>query len=99
MDTSGYEQADLGENEYFWENPQMEMDAVLTPGIGTPFSSAISNNLELEGGGSSENPIKFVEDDDKKISPPTTPVCDRPTGSHVLLGTFFDGLTTSRICL
>ena len=77
------------------------MDAVLTPGIGTPFSTAVFNDLELEGGGSSKNPIVFVEDDDKEIFPSTTPECDRPTGSHVLLRIYVSdgGLTISGICL
>ena len=39
MDRSGYQasSADLDDVEFYWENDQLDMDAVFRPGIDTPF--------------------------------------------------------------
>ena len=86
MDTSGYQvSADLGDVEFYWENDQLDLDAVFRPGIETPFSTTSLDDLKK--GGSAENPNLFDEEEDKGISPPTTttPVSDRPTRPPALL--------------
>ena len=54
------------------------MDAVFRPGIDTPFSPTIFDDLSMEG--SVEDPIVLEEEEDKEIaSPPSTPESVRPT--------------------
>ena len=53
------------------------MDSVFRPGIDTPFSPTVFDNL-LTGDGSVENPIVLDEEQDKENAPPTTPVSERP---------------------
>ena len=36
MDTSGYQLSDLDDVEFYWENAQVDADAVFRPGIDTP---------------------------------------------------------------
>ena len=79
MDTSSYQVSDLEDIEFNWENSQLEMDAVFRPGIDTPFSPTIFDDL-LMGDGSVENPIVSDEEEDKEnFPPPTTPESVRPT--------------------
>ena len=62
------------------ENSLLEMDAVLRPGIDTPFSPTIFGDLSMAG--SVENPIVLVEEEDKENAPPpaqSTPVPLTPT--------------------
>ena len=37
LDTSSYQVSDLEDTEFNWENSQLDMDAVFSPGIDTPF--------------------------------------------------------------
>ena len=37
-DTKGYELSDLEDVEFTWEDPAVDLDSVLRPGIDTPFS-------------------------------------------------------------
>ena len=69
----------LDDVEFYWENYQLDLDAVFNPGIETPFSPTAFDDLEL--GGSAENPILLDEEEDKDNSPPppTTPVSMRST--------------------
>ena len=80
LDTSSYQVSDLEDIELNWENPQLDMDAVFRPGIGTPFSPTTFDDL-LMGVGSVENPIVLDEEEDKENTPPppTTPESVRPT--------------------
>ena len=86
-DTSGYQvsAAEVDDVEFFWENEQLDVDAVLRPGIDTPFSPTAFDDREI--GGSAENVILLDEEEDKENSPPTTttPVSERPTQSPALL--------------
>ena len=80
LDTSGYQvSADLDDVEFYWENDQLEVDAVFRPDIATPFSATAFADLEM--GVSAENHILLNEEEDKEKSPPTatTPVSVRPT--------------------
>ena len=52
----------------------MELDAVCRPGIDTPFSAAVLNNLEMGERGSFGNPIPLDEEEDKENYPLTTPM-------------------------
>ena len=64
---------DLDDIEFFWENPQLEVDAVFRPRIDTLFWPTAFDSLARR---SVEDPILL--DDDKENSPPTTPVSERP---------------------
>ena len=88
MDTSGYQvsAADLDDVQFYWENDQLDVVAVLRPGIENPFSPTAFDDLEM--GGSSENPIPLDKEEYKENSPsppPTTPVSERPTRPPALL--------------
>ena len=78
LDTSSYQVSDLEDIEFNWDNSQLEMDAVFRPGIDTPFSLTIFDDLSMEG--SVENPIVLDEEEDKENAPPpSTPESVRPT--------------------
>ena len=76
MDTSSYQVSNLEDIEFNLEDSQL--DAVVRPGIDTPFSPTTFDELSV--GGSVENPIVLDEDEDKENSPPTpsTPESIRP---------------------
>ena len=76
LDTSSYQVSDLEDIEFNWENSHLDMDDVFRPGIDTPFSPTVFDDL-LMGDGSVENPIVLEEED--KENAPTTPESDRPT--------------------
>ena len=61
MGTSGYELSDLEDDEFFWESPHVELDAVFRPEIDTSFSPTAFNDLEMGEGWSSRNPIVLEE--------------------------------------
>ena len=77
MDTNGCQvSADLDDVELYWENDQLDVDAVFRPGIDTPVSPTASADLEMRG--SAENPNFPDEKPDKEnFPPPTTPVSER----------------------
>ena len=54
----------------------MDVDVVSRPGIGTPFSPAAFDDLEM--GGSAKNLIVLDEEKDREKSPPTKSVFERP---------------------
>ena len=86
LDTSGYQvSADLDDVEFYWENDQLDADAVFRTGIDTPFSPTAFDDLEM--GSSAENPTLLDEEEGKENSPPptTTPVSERPTQPPALL--------------
>ena len=60
------------------------MGSVFRPGIDTPISPTVFDDL-IMGDGSVENPIVFDEEQDKENAPPTTPVSERPTEPPRLL--------------
>ena len=79
LDTSSYQVSDLEDIEFNWEDTKLDMDAVFRPGIDTPFSPTVFDDL-LMGDGSVENPIVLDEEEDKENAPPpTTPESVRPT--------------------
>ena len=78
LDTRSYQVSDLEDIEFNWENSQLDMDSVFRPGIDTPFSPIVFEDL-LMGDGSVEKPIVLDEVQDKENAPPTTPVSERPT--------------------
>ena len=59
LDTSSYQVSDPEDIEFNWENSQLEMDAVFRPGIDTPFSPTIFDDLSMEG--SVENPLCWTK--------------------------------------
>ena len=78
LDTSDYQLSDLEDIEFNWENSQLDMDAVFTPGLGSPFSPITFKDSSREG--SAENPIVLDEEEHKENAPPpTTPESVRPT--------------------
>ena len=83
MDTSVYQvSADLEDVEFYWEKDQLDVDAVVGPGIDTAFSATAFDDLEM--GGSAENSI-LLDGEDKQNSPPTATVFERPTWPSVFL--------------
>ena len=77
LDTSSYQVSDLENLEFNWENSQLYMDSVFRPGIDTPFSPTVFDDL-LMGDGSVENPIVLNEGEDKENAS-RTPESVRPT--------------------
>ena len=80
-DTMGYELSDLEDIEFSWEDPAVDMDSVHRPGIDTPFSPSIFDDLQMEVS-TAANPIKVDDEEDKENSAPTTtttPDSERPT--------------------
>ena len=49
LDTSSYQVSDLEDIEFNWENSQLEKDEVFRPGIDTPFSPTLFDDLSMEG--------------------------------------------------
>ena len=84
LDTSNYQVSHLKDIEFNWENSQLDIDSVFRPGIDTPFSPTVFDDL-LMGDGSVENPIVLDEEQDKEYAHPTTPVSERPTEPPRLL--------------
>ena len=79
LDTSSHQVSDLGDIEFNWENSQLDMNSVFRPGIDTPFSPTVFDDL-LMGDGSVENRIVWDEEQDKdNAPPPTTPESVRAT--------------------
>ena len=77
MDASGYKFSELEHVEFLWENTLLEMDAVFRP---------VSEMLwHLEREELIENLILLDVEEDKKSSPPTTPVSERPNQPLALL--------------
>ena len=68
----------MDENEFLWENLQLEIYVAFSSGTDTPFSPTVFNDLELVGG-SSKNRLVLDEIKDKENSFPTTPVSEIPT--------------------
>ena len=83
LDTSSYQVSDLEDIEFNWENSQLDMDEVFRPGIDTPFSPTVFDDL-LMGDGSVETAIVLDEEEDKENAP-TTPESVRPTEPPRLL--------------
>ena len=85
LDTSSYQVSDLEDIEFNWENSQLDMDSMFRPGIDTPFSPTVFDDL-LMGDGSVGNPIVLDEEEDKENAPPpTTPESVRPNEPPRLL--------------
>ena len=78
LDTSIYQIPDLDDIEFNWENSQLDMDAVLRPGIDTPFSPTTFDDFSTEA--SVENHIVLDEEEVMETTPPppSTPESVRP---------------------
>ena len=70
-DTRGYELSDLGDIEFNWEDPAVDMDNVYRPGIDTPFSPSTFDDFQMEWS-TAANPIRVDDEEDKMNSAPTT---------------------------
>ena len=66
IDTRGYQASDLDDNEFYWENDQLSVNAVIRLGIDTILSPTEFEDWEM--GGSAGNPLLLVEED-KENSP------------------------------
>ena len=82
MGTSRLQVSDLDDNEFYWANDQLDVDAVFRPGIDTSFSPTVSEDLEMRR--SAENHILLHKKENKENSPSTTPVSERPTRHFTL---------------
>ena len=67
------------------EKAQLEIDSVFTPGIDTPFSPTVFDDLLMRDG-SVESPIVLDEEqDEENAPPPSKPESVRPTETPRLL--------------
>ena len=82
LDTSSYQVSDLEDTEFNWENSQLDMDSVFRPGIETPFSPTVFDDL-LMGDESVENPI-VLDEEEYKENVPSTPESESPTEPSML---------------
>ena len=78
FDTSGYQvSADLNDVKFYSEKYQLDVDAFFRTAIDASFSP--TTFVDLEMGGSAENPILLDEEEEKENPPQTTtPVPERP---------------------
>ena len=83
MDTSGCQLSDHDDFQLYWENDQLDVDAVSRQGLDTPFSSAVFNYLEMGGSAEKHN---LLDEEKYKESPPTTATSERPTHPPGLVG-------------
>ena len=79
MNTCGYQVSNLEYIQNHWEDPDLNMDAVLRSGIDNPFSFSNLNGFEL--GSRAENPILIEEEKNTENSPPpaSIPISERKT--------------------
>ena len=75
MHTSGLGLSELEDLKFFWENPQIELDAVCRPALDILFPPTVFSDWEMGEGESSELPI-VLDEEDKEIFSPTTPVSE-----------------------
>ena len=68
MEPNGYQVSDLDDVDFYWENDQLDVDAVFTTGIKTPFFHAIFNEIEMSS--MAEHPILTHEEQYEENSPP-----------------------------
>ena len=82
MNSSGYRKCGLEDNEYFWQYPDLNIDAVFRQSKDTHSSTSTFKNFHV--GLMSENPILIDEEQDNENfpSPATTAFSWRPT--HLL---------------
>ena len=79
LDTGSYQESDLEDIEFNWENSHLDMDAVFRPVIDTLFLPTTFDDL-LMGDGSVEKLIVLDEEEDKENAPPpSTSDTVRPT--------------------
>ena len=90
MDTSGYQVSDQDDFEFYWENDQLDVDAVFMPSIDTPIPSIAFEDVDM--GDSAENHIPLDEEDEKnENSLAATFVFERPTRPAAMLISRFVG--------
>ena len=77
LDTSSYQVSDLEDIEFNWENSQLDMDSLFRPGIDTPFSPTVFDDL-LMGDGSVEDPIVLDEEEDQQMLQEHPSLSDAP---------------------
>ena len=96
VDKSGYQVSDPSDVEFYWDDDQLDVDAIFRPGFNTHFSPSEFDDLEM--GGSAENPIRLDEEEDKENSPPSkAPVSERPTRPPALLKSRPFGTRTNNV--
>ena len=85
--TSGYRMSDLKDIDFYWESPNLSLNAVFRPGIDTPVAPLNFSDFEIVS--IPENPILIDEKQDKENTPPfpKTPLSERPTQSLLLMKT------------
>ena len=91
MDRSRYQVSDLDHVHFYWENNQLDVEAVFK----TQFSTTAFDNMELRD--SAANHILLDGEEDKKNSPPTTPVSESSTQPPALLRSRSFGTGTENV--
>ena len=75
--SSDFVPSDLDDIQFHWENPNIDMDAVYRPGIDTPFSPSLFENIPVAG--CADYLIKrLTMNKIKRYEYPTTPESQRP---------------------
>ena len=96
---SVYQVSVMGDFEFEWEDPELNMDAVFRPGIDTPFFSPSTFN-DFEMGSMTENLILIDEHQEKENSLlfQQLQFSQRPTYSPVLMGSRPFGTRFENFC-
>ena len=79
-DRRGHELSNLGDIEFIWEDPAVDMDSVCRPVIDSSFYPSTFDDFQM--GSTAANPLTVDYEEDKDISAPTTtktPESQRPT--------------------
>ena len=85
LDTSSYQVSVLEDIEFNWEDSQLDMEAVLRPGIDNPFSPTTLDSLLMEESVEILIVLDEEEDKDNATPPPSTPESVRTTEPSRLL--------------
>ena len=74
--SSDFVPSGLDDIQFHWENPNIDMDAVYRPGIDTPFSPSLFENIPVAG--SADYPIEIDDEQDRERVPHNTRVAETP---------------------
>ena len=78
-DTRGYQLSDLGDIEFSWEDPAVDMDCVYRTGSDTPFSPSIFDDFQMISTAANPKIVDDEEDQENSAKTTTTPESKPPT--------------------
>ena len=74
--SSDFVPSDFDDIQFYWQNPNIDMDALYRPSIDTPFSPSLFENIPVAG--SADYPIEIDDEQEKENEYPTAPELQRP---------------------